>query len=129
MQETLIPSLGPEDQEDPLEEEMTTHSSILAWEIPWIGEPGGLQSMGSAKSQTLVWDSTTATNTNNSHFNENNKSNELLSSLLGLQTTTFFFFFTIYSGIPVTAWRREWQPTLVLPGEAHGQRSLAGCSP
>ena len=93
MQETLIPSLGPEDQEDPLEEEMTTHSSILAWEIPWIGEPGGLQSMGSAKSQTLVWDSTTATNTNNSHFKENNKSNELLSSLLGLQTTTFFFFF------------------------------------
>ena len=35
MQETLIPSLGPEDQEDPLEEEMTTHSSILAWRIPW----------------------------------------------------------------------------------------------
>ena len=32
--------------EDPLEEEMTTHSSILAWRIPWIEEPGGLQSMG-----------------------------------------------------------------------------------
>ena len=90
-----VRSLG---QEDPLEEEMTTHSSILAWEIPWIGEPGGLQSMGSAKSQTLLRDSTT-TNTKNSHFNENNKSYELLSSLLGLQTTIFFFFFffTIYS--------------------------------
>ena len=37
-------SLG---QEDPLEKEMATHSSILAWEIPWIKEPGGLQSMGS----------------------------------------------------------------------------------
>ena len=36
-------SLG---QEDPLEEEMATHYSILAWEIPWTKEPGGLQSMG-----------------------------------------------------------------------------------
>ena len=35
---------------DPLEKEMTTHSSILAWEIPWTGEPGGLQSMGSQES-------------------------------------------------------------------------------
>jgi len=32
--------------EDPLEKEMATHSSILAWKIPWIKEPGGLQSMG-----------------------------------------------------------------------------------
>ena len=32
--------------EDPLEKEMTTHSSILAWEVPWTKEPGGLQSMG-----------------------------------------------------------------------------------
>ena len=34
------------DQEDPLKEGMATHSSILAWRIPWTGEPGGLQSMG-----------------------------------------------------------------------------------
>ena len=34
-------------QEDPLKEEMATHSSILAWEIPWTEKPGGLQSMGS----------------------------------------------------------------------------------
>ena len=33
-------------QEDPLEEEMTTHSSVLAWRIPWTKEPGGLPSMG-----------------------------------------------------------------------------------
>ena len=39
-----VQSLG---QADPLEKEMTTHSSILAWEIPWTEEPGGLQSMGS----------------------------------------------------------------------------------
>ena len=44
--ETWIPSLG---QEDPLEKEMATCSSILACEIPWRGEPGGLQSMGSKR--------------------------------------------------------------------------------
>ena len=44
MQETPVQSLG---WEDPLEEEMATHSSILAWEIPWTVKPGGLQSMGS----------------------------------------------------------------------------------
>ena len=44
MQETWVQSLG---QEEPLEEEMTTPSSILAWEIPWTEEPGGPQSMGS----------------------------------------------------------------------------------
>ena len=42
MRETWVPSLG---WEDPLEEEMTTHSSILAWRFPWTEEPGGLQSM------------------------------------------------------------------------------------
>ena len=41
-QETWVQSLG---WEDPLEKEMATHSSILAWEIPWTEEPGGLQSM------------------------------------------------------------------------------------
>ena len=44
MQQTWVPSLG---QEDPLEKEMATHSSILAWKMPWTGEPGGIQSMGS----------------------------------------------------------------------------------
>ena len=43
MQETWVQSLG---GEDPLEEEMKTHSSILAWESPWTEEPDGLQSMG-----------------------------------------------------------------------------------
>ena len=43
-QEMWIQSLG---WEDPLEEEMVTHYSILAWRISWTGEPGGLQSMGS----------------------------------------------------------------------------------
>ena len=43
MQETWVQCLG---WEDPLEEEMATHSSNLAWEIPWTEEPGALQSMG-----------------------------------------------------------------------------------
>ena len=46
MQETQVQSLG---QEDPLEKEMATHSSILAWRIPWTEEPGGLQSTGSQR--------------------------------------------------------------------------------
>ena len=40
------------DREDPLQEEMATHSSILAWEIPWTEVPGGLQSLVSQKSRT-----------------------------------------------------------------------------
>ena len=44
MQEVRVRSLG---QKDPLEEEMATHSSILAWRIPWTEEPDGLQSVGS----------------------------------------------------------------------------------
>ena len=43
MQETWVRSLG---QENPLENEMATHSNILAWRIPWTEEPGGLQSTG-----------------------------------------------------------------------------------
>ena len=46
MQQTQVQSLG---QEDPLEEGMATHCSILAWRIPWREEPGGLQSIGSQK--------------------------------------------------------------------------------
>ena len=46
MWETQVQSLG---QEDPLEKTMATHSSILAWRIPWTEEPGGLQSMGSQR--------------------------------------------------------------------------------
>ena len=53
MQETWVRSLG---HEDPLEKEMATHSSILAWKIPWMEEPGGLQFMGVAKSQTRLRD-------------------------------------------------------------------------
>ena len=46
MWETQVPSMG---RGDPLEKEMATHSSTLAWKIPWMEKPGGLQSMGSQR--------------------------------------------------------------------------------
>ena len=49
VQETRVKFLG---QEDPLEKEMVSHSSVLAWRIPWTEQPGGLQSIGSQKSDT-----------------------------------------------------------------------------
>ena len=51
MQKTPVQSLG---QEDPLEEGMATHSSILAWRIPWTKEPGGLQSHGVGKESDMT---------------------------------------------------------------------------
>ena len=53
MQETRVRSLG---REDPLEKGMATHSSILAWSIPWAEEPGGLQSKGSQRGWTRLSD-------------------------------------------------------------------------
>ena len=55
--EMLVQSPG---LKDPLEKEMAIHSSILTWKIPWTEETGGLQSMGSSKSQTWLSNPTTA---------------------------------------------------------------------
>ena len=79
MQETLVLSLG---WEDPLEKELATSSSVLAWEIAWTEEPGGLQAMGSqrvrqdleAKQQHRVW----------------------IVKYLNLPSTSFHFIFTAY---------------------------------
>ena len=51
-QETQVQSLG---WYDPLEKEMLTHSSILAWKIPWTEEPGGQQSKGRKESDVIEW--------------------------------------------------------------------------
>ena len=56
MQQMQVRSLG---WEDTLEEEMASHSGILAWDIPWTEEPDGLQSMGLQKSQTQLSNETT----------------------------------------------------------------------
>ena len=54
MQEPRETWVGSQGWEDPLEEEIATHSSILTWRIPWTEEPGGLLSVGATKSQTQL---------------------------------------------------------------------------
>ena len=76
MQETWVRSLG---QEDPLEKGMATHSSILAWRIPWTQEPGGLQSM---ESQRVRHDWKTNTFT----FHKQKKGKKLKNLKLGERT-------------------------------------------
>ena len=97
---------------NPLEKEMVTHSSILAWEMPWTEEPSRLQSMWAQES--WIWLSGTsqvALVVKNLPANAGNERRR---------------FDPWVRRIP---WR-AWQPTLVfLPGESHGQRSLAGYSP
>ena len=109
IQEMWVWSLG---WEDSLEKAMVTHSSILAWEMPWTEEPSRLQSMWAQES--WIWLSGTsqvALVVKNLPANAGNERRR---------------FDPWVRRIP---WR-AWQPTLVfLPGESHGQRSLAGYSP
>ena len=90
-----MPSLGPE---DPLEKEMATQSSILAWEIPWTEESGGLWSMGSQKSQAQLSDETS--------FQKKSKIYHLKGTDIKLENTTISpkwdvlkntLFFTIFA--------------------------------
>ena len=60
VQETWVPFLG---QEGPLEKKMATHSSVLAWIVPWTEEPGGLQSMGVTKESDMTEQISTHTHT------------------------------------------------------------------
>ena len=104
IRETRVLSLG---RENPLEKAMATHSSTLAWRIPWREEPGRLQSMG-WQSQTRLRD-----------FTFSGKESAYPCKRPGMDPWV--------GKIP---WRRKWQPTPVfLPGESHEQRSLAGYSP
>ena len=66
MQETWVLSLS---HEEPLEKGMATHSSILAWEIPWSEEPGGLQSMRLQNSRTLLLNNNSIMISNNNFIN------------------------------------------------------------
>ena len=90
-----------------LEKEMATHSSTLAWKIPWMEEPGRLQSMGSQRVGHNL-----ATKQQKQAAKNAAKSN------------LYSVFHFPYNG------RRTWQPTPVfLPGKFHGWRSLVGYSP
>ena len=111
MQETWVQFLGGEDS---LEKGMATHISILAWEVPWIEEPGGLQSMGLQRFRHN-W----VTNMFNKSTGFPGGSDSKESACNAGDTRV--------RKIP---WRREWLSTWVfLPGEFHGQKSLVGYIP
>ena len=112
MQETGLRSLY---QEDLLEEEIATHSGILAWEIPWTEEPGGLQSMGPQRV---------------GHTERLLLTPSLASQWLSGEESAFHTGDSFDPWVGKIPWRKTWQPIPVfLPGKFHGQRSLAGYSP
>ena len=121
MQETQVWSLG---QEDPLEVEMATHSSILAWKIPWTEDPDRLQFMGL-------------------HRNGHDWATEQVQMCAVSEGFSWWLSgkepacqyrrrrrceFNLW--VRKIPWRWKWQPTPVfLPGESHGQKSLVAYSP
>ena len=116
IQETRVQSLG---REDLLEKEMATHSSILAWKIPWTEKPGSLQSMGS-QSRTRL------SNFTATHFStlawkipwteEPDRLQSIELQRVGQDRATSLSLFIFMH------WRRKWQPTPVcLPGESQGR--------
>ena len=117
MQEMREMQVRPLGREDPLEEGMATHSSILAWKIPWTEETGRLQSMGLQRVR---------------HNWVTEHAHTCLGASLVAQTVKNLpawrtGFNPWVRKIP---WRRKWQSTLVfLTGEFHGQKSLVGYSP
>ena len=135
--------VGSPDWEDPLEQEMEAHSSILAWKIPWTEECSGYSPWGHKESDT----------TEHTHMERDTVSSIHFSFRLGGHNSVYIKweqrgfpgstsgkeptcpcrrckrhgFDPLVGKIP---WRRAWQPTPVfLPGESHGQRSLVGYSP
>ena len=119
MQETWVWSLG---QEDCLEKEMATHSSTLAWKIPWTKEPGRLQSMGS---QRIRHDWVTSL-----HFTTASEKG-LPQWLSGKESACSAGDTGDADLIPGSEReRRKWQSSPVfLPKKSHGQRSLVSYSP
>ena len=141
MWETWVQFLG---QEDPLEKEMATHPSILAWRIQWTEEPGGLQSTGSqrvrhdwqtslstypqiASNYSSVPEKAMAPHSSTPAWKipwtEEPGGLQSMGSLrVGHDWATSLSLFTFMH------WRRKWQPTpLFLPGESQGRGSLASC--
>ena len=93
-----------------MEKEMATYSSVLAWRIPGMAEPGGLLSMGSHR-VGHDW-------------------SDLAGGTSGKESTCQCRRFAFSPWVRKISWRRAWWPaTVFLPGESHGQRSLAGYSP
>ena len=107
MQESGVRSLG---QEDPLEKEMATHSSIFAWRIPWTEESGGLQSMGS---QRVRHDYVTNTFTFHRRGNSSHLVHNVRAGKMGQEL-----------GAKPHMWGR-----FLLPGHTEQSSQSHGCSP
>ena len=125
MWEAWVRSLG---REDPQEEEMATHSSTLAWRIPWTEEPGGLQSMGSQRVGHDWVTSLLSSLTLGAYCNQPRSSKSKQTSVHGWPPQR--------SDLISQVCKRAsgFNPTpndslVLLPGESHGWRSLGGCSP
>ena len=120
MQETWVRSLG---QEDPLAKEMATHSSILAWRIPRMEEPGRLQSTGS-QSRTQLSDFTF-------HFHIGVCVHTgFPGGTSGKESTCQYRRLRFNLWVGKIPWRRKWLPTpLFLPGKFQGLRRLVSYSP
>ena len=117
MWETRVQFLG---REDPLEKEMATHSSILAWRIPWMEKPSRLQSTGS---QIVGHDWATSP----SYSLEGFWSVAVVKGLLANAREARDGLSAWARKVP---WRRKWQPApVLLPGKFHRQRILVGYSP
>ena len=130
-QETQVQSLG---REDPLEEGMVLHFCTLAWRIPWMEEPSGLQSIESHwvehywsyLASSKLFDMFNIMPYANSTFNYTNVQKHFLvtpmvKNLPAMQETQ------VHALVVKISWRRKWQPTQIcLPGEFQGQRNLEG---
>ena len=124
--DAMIRSLG---QDDPLEKGMATHSSILAWRIPRMEEPGRLQSMGCKELDTTKLLTLFYTHTH-TYIHMHTHKYVLSWWLSGEEPVCQCRRCRFDPWIRNIPWRRKWQPTPVfLPGKPHGQRSLVGCSP
>ena len=106
MQEVCVQSLN---QEDPLEEEMTTHSSVLSWRIPWTEEPGSLQSMGSCKELNMTEVTETTHKTACSHLGfcswASWQANQMPQHTTSVLDSFFFFMMDDSMFLKALAWK------------------------
>ena len=118
MEKTQVRSLS---WEDPLEEGMATHTSILVWKIPWTEEPGRLYPIGSWR-VGHDWSQLTHIHTHRQTGFPGGSEVKASAWNAGDPGPDPW--------IRKIPWRRKWQPTpVILPGESHGGRSLVGYSP
>ena len=124
VQETWVLYLG---QEGPLKKEMETHSSILAWKIPWMEKPVRLQSMGSQRVRH-DW----ATSLSLFFMVQLSHPHMTTGKTIALTRQSFVgkVMSLLFNMLSRLVRRRQWHPTpVLLPRKSHGQRSLVGCSP